>query len=124
MAKVLLDENLPHALRNHLPKHEVVTGAYAGLAGYKNGVLLRAAAEGCFDVLLTADKTLPFEQNLAGQKMALVSLSANVWRIIKLHVEKIASAVDAATPGSLTRVECGTFVRPRRKPEPKGPPFG
>jgi hypothetical protein len=66
MAKVLLDENLPHALRNHLTNHDVVTAAYAGLAGYKNGALLRAATEAGFDVLVTANKTLPFEQNLSG----------------------------------------------------------
>lgn len=84
--KVLLDENLPHALRNYLPGHEAVTASYAGLAGYKNGALLRAANEAGFDVLVTADKTIPFEQNLAGQKLALVTLSANAWRIIRNHV--------------------------------------
>jgi len=62
MSKVLLDENLPHALRNHLPNHDVVTAVYAGLAGYKNGALLRAADEAGFDVLVTADKTLPFDR--------------------------------------------------------------
>lgn len=121
MAQVLLDENLPHALRNHLPNHDVVTAAYAGLAGYKNGALLRAANEAGFDVLVTGDKTLPFEQNLAGQKMALVSLSANAWRTIRGHVETIAAAVNAATPGSFIRVECGTFERSRGRTKPTPP---
>jgi hypothetical protein len=53
--------------------------------------------------------------------MALVSLSANAWRIIRQHVEKIAAAVDAATPGLLTRVECGTFERPKGRIRPTSP---
>jgi predicted nuclease of predicted toxin-antitoxin system len=75
--RVLLDENLPHALRNSLPVHEVVTAAYAGLAGYQNGELLKAATEAGFEVLVTGDQTLQYEQNLAGQKIAVVCLSAN-----------------------------------------------
>jgi hypothetical protein len=46
--RVLLDENLPHALRRHLSHHETITAAYAGLAGYPNGALLKAAAEAGF----------------------------------------------------------------------------
>jgi hypothetical protein len=109
--KVLLDENLPHALRKHLPKHEVETAAYSGLAGYKNGALLKAAIEAGFDVVVTGDQTLQYEQNLADQKIALVSLSAIAWRILKNDLGKIAGAVDNATPGSLVRVECGKFSR-------------
>lgn len=116
--RVLLDENLPHALRKYLPNHEVVTAAFAGLAGYKNGELLKAATGAGFDVLVTGDKTLEYEQNLAGQKMALVALSANAWRLIEPHVARIAAAVDAATPSSFTRIDVGRFVRPRRPPGP------
>jgi hypothetical protein len=49
--RVVLDENLPHALRNHLLGHEVMTAAYAGFAGLKNGALLKAASDGGFEVL-------------------------------------------------------------------------
>ena len=107
--RVLLDENLPHALRNSLPEHEVVTATYAGLAGYKNGEFLKAATEAGFEVLVTGDQTLPYEQNWAGQKIAVVCLSANAWHILKLHIGRIAAAIDTATPGSFTRVEVGAF---------------
>jgi hypothetical protein len=57
MARVLLDENIAHMLRNALqssiPHHEVVTASYAGFAGLKNGALLTAALDGGFDVLVT-----------------------------------------------------------------------
>jgi hypothetical protein len=115
--RVLLDENVPHALRNFLPRHEAVTAAYAGLAGLKNGALLRAAIEAGFDVLLTADKTLPYEQNLVGTGIAIVLLSANAWQLVKAHVQTIAAAVDAALPGTINRVDCGTFARRRSKPD-------
>lgn len=53
--KVLLDENLDHALRPLLGEHEVVTAAYMGWAGLKNGELLRAAERGGIEVLVTGD---------------------------------------------------------------------
>ena len=56
--KVLLDENLDHALRKLLEPHEVVTVTYMGWAGIKNGELLLAAEDNGFDVLLTGDRTL------------------------------------------------------------------
>jgi hypothetical protein len=109
--RVLLDENLPHALRHHLSHHDTVTAAYAGLAGYKNGALLRAAVESGFDVLVTGDKTLQYEQNLSNFAIAIVLLSANAWRVIEPHVPSIVAAIDRAVPGSNTLIECGTFKK-------------
>jgi hypothetical protein len=74
--KVLLDENLPHSLREHLLQYETFTAAYMGWAGLKNGELLDVAQAGAFDVLITGDRTLYYEQNLSGRKIALVSPSA------------------------------------------------
>lgn len=71
--KVLLDENLDHSLRMLLGHHEVVTVAYMGWAGLKNGELLRAAENYGIDVLLTGDSTLNYEQNLADRRMAVVA---------------------------------------------------
>ena len=65
--KVLLDENLDHALRKLLGQHEVVTVAYMGWTGLKNGELLRTAEDHRVDVLLTGDATLAYEQNLTGR---------------------------------------------------------
>jgi hypothetical protein len=119
--KVLLDENLPHTLRRHLNHHEAFTAAYAGLAGLKNGKLLDAAIRAGFDVLVTGDKTIQYEQNLAEWNIAVVSLSAVEWPLIMGDVTKIVAAIDAAMPGSFTRVQCGLFSR-KRKPE--GPALG
>jgi hypothetical protein len=112
--KVLLDENLDHALRKLLGHHEVLTVAYMGWAGLKNGELLRTAEESGIDVLLTGDGTLNYEQNLEGRRLAVVALSAIQLPIIREHLPKIVTAIDSAAPGSFQAVECGTFRR--RKP--------
>ncbi|MGC4032264.1 MAG: DUF5615 family PIN-like protein [Tepidisphaeraceae bacterium] len=61
--KLLLDENLPHRLRHHLPGHDVSTVRYMGWSGVSNGNLLRLAADAGFDVLLTQDKGMQYQQN-------------------------------------------------------------
>jgi hypothetical protein len=115
--RVLLDENVPHDLRHHLVQHETMTAAHAGFAGYKNGELLDAAEAAGFDILVTGDRTLHYEQDLSGRAVALVSLSAVSWPVIEPQVAKIIDAVDDAKPGSFTRVDVGTFGRPSRKPK-------
>lgn len=121
MRRVLCDENMPHKLRSALGAFDVATVQYMGLSGLNNGELLSAAEEAGFDVLVTGDKTLEYEQNISARRIAVVSLSAPHWGLIKNHVERIATAIEAATPGSLTRVKCGVFVRPRRKPDGPSP---
>lgn len=112
--KVLLDENLDHRLRNHLGAHEVFTASYMGWDGFKNGRLLHAAEEGGFDVLVTGDQTLSYEQNLIGRRLAIIVLSAVEWRIIKDYAADIVAAVDEAVPGTFQSVNCGTFGGGRR----------
>jgi hypothetical protein len=111
--KVLLDENLDHALRKLLGQHEVVTVTYMGWTGLQNGALLRAAEDNGIDVLLTGDQTLAYEQNLTGRRLAVVALSAIRLPIIKEHLPEIIAAIDSATPGSFHAIDCGTFSRKR-----------
>ena len=103
--KILLDENAPHKLRGCLPGHEAITVAYLKWIGIKNGELIKAAEAAGFDVLVTSDQGIPYQQNMAGMKLALVVLSTPDWNVVRTHVAAIAAAVDAATPGSCTRVE-------------------
>jgi hypothetical protein len=119
--KVLLDENLDHALRKLLGPHKVVTAAFMGWAGFKNGDLLRVAEDGGIDVLVTGDQTLSSEQNLAGRRLAIVALSAIQTPIIKNSLSAIVDAIGSAAPGSFQVVKCGTFSRKtlRRPPARK-----
>ena len=82
--RILLDECLPGRLKRGLPGHEVLTIPKAGWAGRKNGVLLRLAAEH-FDVFLTVDRGLPFQQNVVGIDIAIVVLIASANRLDALR---------------------------------------
>lgn len=109
--KVLLDEQLPHRLRTYLGAHEVYTVDYMGWAGLKNGELLRAAEADGFEVFLTGDKNLAYQQNLGERRMAIITLSAIDFDILKPNLSLIVAAIDSAGPGSFLTVECGTFRR-------------
>ena len=111
--KVLLDENLDHALRRLLGPHDVVTASYKGWSGVKNGQLLQLAEDDGIEVLLTGDQTLRHEQNLTGRRLAIVAVSAIELPIIKSNLPAIIAAIDNAAPGSFQLVECGQFRRNR-----------
>jgi len=119
--RVLLDENLPHKLRLDLHEFDTATVQYVGFAGLKNGELLREAEASGFEVFVTGDKTLEYEQNLQGRRIAVVSLSAPHWALVEPQVGRIIFAIANAIPGSFTRVDCGTFSRRRPRPSAPGP---
>lgn len=72
--KLLLDENLPHPMRHELTGHEVFSAAYMNWSGIENGELLRLAADAGFDALITNDRGLEHEQNLATLPLAVIVL--------------------------------------------------
>lgn len=109
--KVLPEENLDHSLRTLLGPYEVVTVAFMGWAGLKNGELLRAAEEAGIDVLVTGDQTLSYEQNLTGRSLAIVALSAIQLPLIRKNLPVIIAALSDAVPGSFQAVDVGTFSR-------------
>jgi predicted nuclease of predicted toxin-antitoxin system len=109
--KVLLDEDLPHKLRLCLLNHDASTVAYVGWNGLKNGELLSAAETAGFEVFVTGDKKLRYQQNLKERRIGIVLLSAQDWPTLKGKQAEISSAVDAALPGSFQVVECGEFRR-------------
>ncbi|RXH55202.1 hypothetical protein [Granulicella sibirica] len=82
----------------------------------KNGQLLEAAEKAGFDVLLTGDRTLHYEQNVTARKIAIVSLSAISWPLLEPNLDLIRAAVDHAEVGSFTAVDCGVFKRAPRIP--------
>jgi hypothetical protein len=104
--KILLDESVPQKLRLLIEgDHTVVTTWFQGWSGLKNGALLSAAEQAGFELFITADREIRFQQNLKGRKMALVVLTTNNWASVKAHIAGIMAAVSAATPGSYTEVE-------------------
>jgi hypothetical protein len=109
--KVLFDENMPHKLRRSFVRHEAVTVGFMDSNGLKNGELIKAAEEAGFEILVTGDKSLTYQQNLADRRIAIVTLSAHNWPIIKHHLAVIVAAVDSALPGSFVTVDCGELPK-------------
>jgi hypothetical protein len=70
-----------------------------------NGELLTAAEQAGFELLLTTDKNIRYQQNLTGRKIAIVVLGTSQWPVLRLHVQQVVAAVNAATPGSYTEVD-------------------
>lgn len=104
--KILLDECIPRKFKNALPDHECQTVPEAGFAGQKNGVLLSLAETAGFDLFLTMDKGLQYQQNLAGRSIAVLIVGARSNRLddLLLHVEACRSIMSSIRPGELARV--------------------
>jgi hypothetical protein len=101
---ILFDHVTPRGIARVLSGHTVTTAKNRGWNTLNNGDLLTAAERAGFDVVITADKNMRYQQNLEGRRVALVILSTPQWPIVKLHLEKIAAAVNAATAGSYIEV--------------------
>ena len=85
--------------------HAVVTAWFQGWAGLKNGALLDAAEQTGFDLFITADQEIRYQQDLSGRRLALLVLSTNNWAAIKANVAALLRAIDAVTPGSYSEVD-------------------
>ena len=113
MKKIFFDEDVPRKLVRFLPQHEIQTVVTMQWGGIKNGALLQLMEQHRFDVFITGDKNMPNQQELVGRPFAVLIMSAINWPVIKPHLAKIIAAIDAATPGSLSTIECGAFTRKR-----------
>lgn len=80
--RILLDENLDWRLRRHLAGHEVDSVAYIGWSGMKNGALLRKAADAGYEVLITMDGNLPYQQDLSVHEITVIALRASTNRLV------------------------------------------
>jgi hypothetical protein len=103
---ILFDNGTPRTLARYLIQHHTVTEARArGWDQLENGALLTAAEASGFEVLVTTDRNLRYQQNFAARKIAIVVLGKGRWSLIKPHVAAIVSAVNAATPGSFAEID-------------------
>jgi len=80
--RILFDQGTPVGIRNSLRDHEVATARQQGWSTLLNGELLRLAEEAGFDVLLTTDQNLAYQQNLRNRKIAIVALTRNRWSLV------------------------------------------
>jgi hypothetical protein len=106
--RIILDESTPQKLRLLIEgNHIVITTWFQGWSGLKNGALLTAAEEAGFDLFITADQEISYQQNLTGRRIALLILSTNNWGLVKANIVEIMVAIDRSTPGSFTFLDIG-----------------
>jgi len=103
--RILLDENLDWRLRRDLPGHEVESVPLIGWAGLKNGALLQRA-EKQFDVLITMDNKMRYDQNLSRYAIAVIALEAVSNRLADTRplMPKVLSLLASAKAGTMTIV--------------------
>lgn len=120
MPLILLDKNVPVPLRRLLPGHEVRTTDDHGWGRLTNGELLGVAEEAGYCAMVTADRNIRYQQNLATRRIGLVVLSTNIWRVLRADLALIRSAVDEAGPSTYREI---VFPLPplRRRPRSNQP---
>jgi hypothetical protein len=85
---ILFDHGTPKGLTRALPGHTIITAQAQGWDKLSNGALLNAAEEAAIDLLLTTDRRIGYQQNLAGRKIALVVLTGTTkWSRVRLHLD-------------------------------------
>jgi hypothetical protein len=103
--RLLFDQGAPDPLRHHIAGHTVETCDDRGWSRVKNGDLLRAAEQDGFEVFLTTDQSLKYQQNLTGRKLAIIVLLSTSWPKIQNRIQEIQDAVDHAKPGDYIEIQ-------------------
>ena len=96
--RILFDQGTPVPLKDHLPEHQVTTVYELGWSRLTNGELL-ASAEGRFDVLVTTDRNLRYQQSLAGRKLAVLALPTTSWPKLRSRIQSIVAALASVKQG-------------------------
>jgi hypothetical protein len=116
--RVLFDQNVPRALRNLLPGHDVRTTAEMGWSTLTNGVLVDAAEQAGFEAIITADRNFRSQVDISNRNIAGIVLSTNHWPTLQRGAAAIMQALQQARPALYQDVAVGRFRRGR----PASPP--
>lgn len=103
--RILFDHGTPAGLARALPGHTVTTAQAQGWDRLSNGDLLNEAEAAGFDLLITTDRRIRYQQNLSVRRIALIVLAGSTkWSRIQLHLQDIGTAIDRVTLGSYREV--------------------
>ena len=97
--KILFDQGTPAPLRSFLKNAEVKTAAEMGWSELENGSLLKQAEEDGFDLLITTDQNLQYQQNLADRQIGIVVILDYAWPILRKRADQVATAIKGAPSG-------------------------
>lgn len=96
--RILFDQGTPVPLKQYFPEHQIQTAFELGWARLTNGELL-AAAEEQFDVLITTDRNLQYQQSLADRRLAILVLPTTSWPKLRVRAEEISEAITTLKTG-------------------------
>ena len=102
--RVLFDQGTAVPLRRSLTGHHVDTAYERGWSTLANGDLLAAAESDGYELLLSTDKNLRYQQNLASRSIAVLVLSSTSWPRIQRHIPDIQTAIDTISPGEYCEI--------------------
>ena len=105
---ILFDQATPVLLKAFLKGHLIRTAAQQGWDRLKNGDLLNAAELAGFDVLLTTDRNMRYQQNIEGKRICIVALSCQQWPELEPHVQLVIEALRTVKPGTSVEIKIPT----------------
>ena len=105
--KILLDHNAPHGLRHALADHDVQTAEHLGWETLRNGDLIRNTVQDGYDLLITCDQSIRFQQNLIRQPITVLTITTNDWNTIRTNLSLVRSAIDMAQQGENNLLRLG-----------------
>lgn len=103
--KVFFDQGTPVPLRRFLVGHEVATAHERGWSQLNNGALIAATEQAGFEVFVTTDQNLKYQQNLDGRKIAIVVFLTTSWPRMQADLQPVLEAIDSATAGVYREVK-------------------
>ena len=101
--RILFDQGTPLPLKEHLPAHSVSTAFELGWSNLANGELL-AEAEASFDLLVTTDQQIRYQQNISDRRLAIVVLLSTSWPRIRRRIPEIQGVIETIKPGEYKEV--------------------
>jgi len=114
MLRILFDKNVPDLLRRHLIDYQVQTADEEGWGQISNGELISRAEKAGYQIMLTCDQNIQYQQNMSHRKISMVVLGSNIWPSIRPKIAEIAAALKRVSPGSFEFIEIAPPPKWRR----------
>jgi hypothetical protein len=114
MLRVLFDKNVPYSLKRYLIGCQVQTAEDEGWEQVSNGELIDRAEQAGYQVMLTCDQSIQYQQNLTHRKISLVVLGSNIWPSVKPKIADITATLKRVSPGSFEFIEIAAPPKLRR----------
>ena len=102
--RILFDQGTPAPLRQHLDNHSVDTAFERGWSNLRNGDLLDHAEKDGYELLITTDQNLRFQQRLAGRRIGIVVLLTTSWPRIRLNLDRVIAEINLVNAGEYLEV--------------------